>query len=123
MTSLPKVQISKKNHLNVDLQRTSDLKMCAASLIHGKKPKTTKAYAQMIYSIQGKSLKTKHKHGHTYITDSWRIREEYEQPQTEKEPGDPVARISAILLNYLSPATRLCVEALLLNPYLLECNQ
>ena len=58
MTSLPKIQISKSNNINVDLRRDSDLRMCAMSLIHTQAPKTTLQYAKMIYSVDKKKTTT-----------------------------------------------------------------
>ncbi len=123
MTSLPKVQVTTKEFVTVDLARESDLAMCAASLVHAIKPKTTTDYAKMIYSIQGQSLKPIRKHGHTYITPSWRVRHQYARPKTKPQDGDPVQRIITILLNYLSPSAHRCVEALLLTPGLLGGSQ
>ena len=118
MTSLPRVQVSCAD-ADVDLSRTSDLRMCAMSLVHTYAPKTTYRYAKMIYSIQNEKLQKIQKHGHIYITPSWRVRPEYRLPPSKPQPGDPCARIKAILLDYLSPAARLCVQTLLLHPDLL----
>ena len=119
MTSLPKVQVRSNPSSMVDLSRDSDLMMCARSLIHTVQPKTTYEYAKMVYSIQCTTLKPMHKHGHTYITPTWRVREAYAYPQTERKTGDPVARITSMLLMYLPPAARECTEVLLSNPALL----
>lgn len=119
MTSLPKVQVSNSSSIHVDLRCESDLNMCAMSLIHTHAPKTTLEYAKMIYSIQNKKLQPMKKHGHIYITPSWRVRPEYKTSPSTPLKGDPGTRIRKILLELLSPAAHLCVLILLSNPDLL----
>lgn len=119
MTSLPRVQIASRPSGSVDLSRDSDLHMCALSLLHNHAPKTTLKYAKMIYYVQNAELKPTTKHGHVYITPSWRVRWEYRFPDAPPSPGDPKKRLRAILLGYLSPASRLCVRVLLSSPSLL----
>lgn len=122
MTSLPRVQVSTASSESVDLSRDSDLHMCAMSLIHTSAPNTTLKYAKMIYFVQKSKLRPFKKHGHVYITDSWRVRSEYRLPLTPQVPGrDPSRSMRAILLDYLSPASRRCVAVLLSTPGLLDC--
>lgn len=121
MTSLPRVQVSAASSESVDLSRDSDLHMCAMSLIHTTAPQTTLKYAKMIYSVERSNLRPFKKHGHVYITDSWRVRSEYRLAPTSRESGDAGDRMRSILLGYLSPASRRCVEVLLSNPGLLGC--